>query len=610
MDSQAPQMDFSRIISALETCRRSSGTAGEFWQELATALGAFPQSRSVRLLAKAVDSWKVMATHPIGRGATHTLSQEDFEALQAEADQSNFVGRQLEPLNRGYLLLVRLHTLEAAFPVYCEMLLPAEPNCSHEELTAIFSLAADAPRTFEQSLKDRKVRDQLDDFSRALEVLTAVNARREFIPAAMALVNEVAIRYQSTRVSLGWIDTYYAKVCAMSGTDRYESKVEVVQRLEAAMEECRDQEEEILFPAEEGNVIRRAHEAYLQESHVGAVISVPLRVDGEVCAVLTLEREQGHFTVDEAISLRVIADQSAPVLADLKKSSRWFGKRWLDSWRELFSKVLGPRHTWMKVGAVTLTLFLAFALLFPYTYRVKANFIVVPDSLALMPVPFNGYIDEVYFRPGDVVDAGDTLMTLDDGEVKVEMVRATADLRRFTAEAERAEAIGEMGEFRVARELAGQAEARLQLAQYRLNRVAIRAPFNGVLVEGDLRERLGAPVNQGEVLMKFSRLDELFLKIDLPERDIDLLDGSDQGRLAFASRPDLKFPMTIERIEPSAVAGEGVNYFVIRATLDNEQAEWLRPGMTGVAKLNAGKRTLMWRATHRLVDFLRMTFWI
>jgi hypothetical protein len=104
-------------------------------------------------------------------------------------------------------------------------------------------------------------------------------------------------------------------------------------------------------------------------------------------------------------------------------------------------------------------------------------------------------------------------------------------------------------------------------------------------------------------------MDGLFLEVELEERDIDLLDGSGDGQVAFASRPELKFPVSIERIEPSAQVGEGKNFFVIRAELDATEAEWLRPGMTGIARLDSGDRTLAWRATHRLVDFLRMFFW-
>jgi hypothetical protein len=611
MSIEPQRMSFGELIDALQESRKFSGEPSAFWSYLARALGEFPETRSVRIMARTGDNWKVLAAHPSGRGAAHSLTQEAFETLCAQAEQESFAQLSVSRPVAGHLIFVALHSEETKARIFAEILLPEAPISSRDSLAGVFALAADAPRAYERNLREARVQRQLDDTARALEVLSAVNAKREFMPAAMALVNETAIRFNATRVSLGWVDDYYVKTVAMSGTDRFERKVEVVQRLEAAMEECRDQEEEIVFPALEGSdVICRGHEAYVQESHVGAVISVPLRVDGDVCAILTLEREQGGFTLDEALGLRVIADQSAPVLYDLKQKSRWFGRRWADAGRELTAKAVGPRHTWMKVGALALSVFLIFALFVPYTYRVKANFIIVPDRLALLPVPFEGFIEDVYFKPGDVVEAGQVLVALDDGELQVERVRALADLSRYRAEAEQAEAEGKMGDFRVANELAGQAEARLQLADYRLQRATIKAPFSGVLVEGDLHERIGAPVDQGEVLLKFSRLDGLSVEIELPERDIDLLDDSQQGQIAFASRPDLKFPIGIERVEPSATAGQGSNFFVIRAEFVDAQVEWLRPGMTGVARLDAGHRTLAWRATHRLVDFLRIFFWI
>ena len=611
MATDPTQLNFQPLLDSLEHCRRYTGEPTGFWAAFAEALHAFPECRTVRIITRANEGWKVLATHPQGRGVTHALTREDFELMRAEAEAEPYAERRLQDPVPGYLLLLKLRTEQEDLAVFAELLLPDAPFCDRSSLAAILGVAAELPRNYERGLREARMQRQLDDFSRALEVLATVNARREFTPAAMALVNELADRFEATRVSLGWVANYYVKICAMSGTDRVERKVEVVQRLEAAMEECRDQEEEILYPGAEGaDLVRRSHEAYLQESHVGAIISVPLRVGGEVCAVVTLEREQGEFRPDEALGLRVIADQTAPVLADLRKQSRWFGRRWADAGREVLAKAVGPRHTWMKVGAITLSLFLAFALFVPFTYRVKANFQIVPESQALLPVPFQGYIDEVYQRPGDLVAAGALLFAMDDGELRVEKARALADLRRHRAEAERAEAAGEMGEYRVSMELAGQARARLELAEYRLDRAEVKAPFDGVLVEGDLRDRLGAPVQQGEVMMKFSRLDGLYVEIELEERDIDLLDGSGEGQIAFASRPDLKFPIEIERIEPSAQAGQGSNFFVIRAELTGAEADWLRPGMTGVAKLDGGQRTLAWRATHRLVDFLRMFFWV
>lgn len=611
MESGTSDMDFRGVLAGLDLCRRFNGSATDFWAALARALGKLPEASSVRIVAKAEGGWKVFGTHPAGRGATHSLTEEVFAGLCEEAAEHGYSQQALLQPVEGHLCVVHLSTEESEFVAFAEVLFSQEPECGVAALAGIFALAADAPRNYQRTLRDQQVQRQLEDTSRALELLAEVNAQRKFTPATMTLVNEVAVRFKASRVCLGWVKAHYMRVCAMSGTDRFERKVEILQRLEAAMEECRDQEEEVLFPrVETADTVCRDHEAYVQGAGVSSVLSVPLRVDGEVCAVMTLERESAVFTVEDAISLRVVADQVAPGLSELKRADRWVGQRMADSIRGLLAKAVGPRHTWLKIGAVSLTAFMIFAAFVPYTYRVKANFAVVPDSLALMPVPFDGFIDEVSVRPGDLVSAGSVLVTMDDGELRVEAVRAQADLRRFRAEAEQAEATGEMAAYRVATELAGQADARLKLARYRLDRAAIKAPFDGVLVEGDLRERLGAPVNQGEVLMKVSRLDGLFLEIELPERDIDLLDGSNRGQVAFASRPDVRFPSQIERIEPSAVAGEGRNYFVIRAALEGEQADWLRPGMTGVAKLDGGRRTLLWRATHRLVDFLRMFFWV
>ena len=44
------------------------------------------------------------------------------------------------------------------------------------------------------------------------------------------------------------------------------------------------------------------------------------------------------------------------------------------------------------------------------------------------------------------------------------------------------------------------------------------------------------------------------------------------------------------------------------ATLD-ESAPWMRPGMEGLAKLEVGDRRLIWIATRRISDTLRLWLW-
>jgi multidrug efflux pump subunit AcrA (membrane-fusion protein) len=293
---------------------------------------------------------------------------------------------------------------------------------------------------------------------------------------------------------------------------------------------------------------------------------------------------------------------------DLKKKSRWFGARLATSVRELLAKVLSPKHTWLKFAAIVTSIILFLSLLVPFSYRVSATFIVRPDSLAHMPAPFEGFIAKAGVRPGDLVVAGQTLLALDDRDLSIQQAETRAEIRRHGAEAELAEADGELAELRVARAQKNQAQARLDFFEYQLTRAEVKAPFDGVVVQGDLRERIGAPVKQGEVLLQVSKLDGLYVEIRLPERDIDLIGASRSGQVVFSSRPDLQFPFTVEMISPAAQAdGEG-NAFTLRARLE-EDADWLRPGMSGIARLNAGDRTLAWRATHRIIDFIRMRLW-
>jgi RND family efflux transporter MFP subunit len=340
-------------------------------------------------------------------------------------------------------------------------------------------------------------------------------------------------------------------------------------------------------------------------------MSVPLRVDGTGCGVITLERGDAGstFTENEALALRVVADQVARRLDDLHRHDRWFGARWTIATREWLAGFLGPKQTWIKATAIICAVLLAFSLLVPLPYRVNANFIVRAEALLHLPAPYEGYLGSVNVRPGDLVRSGDLLLTLDRSDLLVERAAARAERQRYASESERAEADQKLADLRAARAALAQAEARLELIDYRLARAEMRAPFDGVVVDGDLRERIGAPVRSGDVLMKVSRLEGLYVEMRVPERDVDLIAASKSAEIAFTTRPEDTFTVAIERIEPAAQVEREGNVFVVRGRLVTERADWLRPGMSGIAKVESSRRTFAWIATHRLVDFLRLKLW-
>jgi biotin carboxyl carrier protein len=599
-------------LEALQHLRQFAGGPPAFWAQFTELAQRLTGAQQARCVVQLNGAWSLLATAPsTGANPRAFLQKTLGEAAQKAIAEGSSVIVPAEFEEGSQHLLQVLHGGENAAQCLLELRFDA---AQLEQVDAAFwaellPLIADTPEIYQQNLSAARNRFESARMQEALDVLAIVNQQPKFAPASMALVNELTSRLEAERACLGWVKAPYVRVLALSGTEKFERKMQILQTLEAAMEECRDQDEELLWPAPTSSqAIYHDHEAYARDSGSDCLISVPLRCQGESVGVLTLEREKKPFTQEEAWGLRVIADQVAPRLKDLRHQSRWFGARWATSWRRGLAGLLSPRHTWLKTGAIVGSAVLLFCLLVPLPYRVSSTFVLRPESLVHMPAPFEGFIASTNVRPGDLVVAGQVLVSLNDRDLLLERAETLGEIRRFQAQAELSEANRDLADLRISQARLQQAEARLDLLEHRLSRSEIRAPFDGVVVQGDLRERIGAPVQQGEVLVQISELEGFYLQIRVPERDVDLVGDNRQGSVVFASRPDVQFLFEITAVSPAArIADEG-NIFALRANL-LEQAEWMTPGMTGVAKIDVGKRTLAWRATHRIVDFIRMRIW-
>lgn len=484
-------------------------------------------------------------------------------------------------------------------------------------------------------------RQQADHLHQALDLMLVLQPERRFVALAMRLVNELAARFSCDRVSLGLLHHGSMRLRALSHTEKFDRKTEASLALIAAMEEAVDQGIEIQLPAPEDSTwIDRDHKAYARSQGLGHVLSLPLFPPGhgtgsalseeaarsaredaealdpderetvEAVGALTFERESRPFTPDEAAALRVIADQAVRLLLDLHRSDRWFGARWAAAARRTLARLLGPEHTWWKLLGLLLAAGLLTLIFGKGNYRIEGDFTVRAGELSHVVSPFDGYLEEALVRPGDPVRSGQVILRLDRRDLFLQRQATLADAAAHQGAMLRAEASADLAAMRVERARLEQANAQLELIEFRLQQSELRAPFDGVVVEGDLEQQIGAPLRQGESLVQIARLDDLHLELKIDERDIQELEPGRTGRVAFTSQPALKFPMEIERVEPAARVDEGGNLFVARAQFQTDQPEpWWRPGMTGIAKVDAGRRSYWWIVTHRTADFIRLRWW-
>lgn len=297
-------------------------------------------------------------------------------------------------------------------------------------------------------------------------------------------------------------------------------------------------------------------------------------------------------------------------LLDLYQRSNWFGARMARKARKILGKLLGFEHTWAKFFGIVGIALVLFATLVPLQYKVSSPAILKIDKIIYLTAPFDGYIDSVCVKPGDIVYKGQELLRLDQKELKLEEANLLAEEQNNRREIQKAQADQQLADMRIHQAQLAQTLAKLQTVRYKLSKSVILATADSaIIVEGDLQKKLGAPVNQGSELFQMALIENIYVEVDVNEIEIDNIQVGSDGLLAVKSHPEQTFHFRSKRIDPSATIKDQENVFLVRGEFTQKTPSWFRPGMTGIAKIYSDKKTLWWILSHQAIDYLRLKLW-
>jgi multidrug resistance efflux pump len=607
-----PDQAYLRSLEDLQRLRRFGGEPARFWSSYLHILLRISSAVSGAIVLRDVQNdggWRFLAASRPGL-TTGSGAETLFARLTELAEEcfENGAAWGSDP-EGGEILAVRLFTGNEDADCLVSLSMKRGHRLENVEALKRVQLVADVPASYQLQRVATESITKVEHFAGVLDLMVLINAEKRFLAASMTFCNELASRHQCERVSLGWLHRGYIRLQTMSHVDHFDRKTEAVQNLEAAMEEALDQNSEVLIPGQHGGLINRDHQHFARGNDVPYLCSLPLREDEEPVAVCTCERSSAAFSETEMRLLRLSCDQAVRRLADLKRTDRWFGARLASGLKDKLGRIFGYEHTGIKIIALLIAAALGTAIFGHFPYRVKAPVILRTDDLAYLTAPFDGHIERVLVRVGDEVEEGEELLRLDQTELLLRETEVIAEKNRYSSEFEKARAAGSPADMRITRAQYDQSAARHELIRYQLDRAVVRAPFSGIIVEGDLKERIGSPVRQGDMLFKLARIERLYAELKVSENDIHEIGQTVEGEIALASRPEDVYPIEVFRMEPVAVAEEKGNVFIVHAGFPSGPQDWWRPGMTGVAKLKIGDRSLVWIATHRTVDFLRLRLW-
>ncbi len=624
-DPHSVEQDSSHFIARLLELNRFSGEPAAFLQQLLRLKCQVCGAEAAAILRLDGKNTQVLALAPEGiQKRQDSAWLREAMALASEAGRTEQISvrqrQELSPAESAHsgtwhlvYLPVKVGTLNFGLEVYSLPLGSGEDLRGRIEALELLLPYFDF---YEARYQLAGFRDKTTRLHQVCDTLVKLNGSDEFLGAAMRLCNETASRWGCSRVSFGLLKGRYIRLKAMSNTEKFKAKIDLVGALENTMEEALDQNRQVKFPQDgAGDYIARAAERYSHSFGPVAMLSLPLRRADKVEAVLTLERAaEKPFSVEEEEALRLLLDLYSARLLDLAESDRWWGARLATRARRSLAWVLGPRHTWMKLAAIAV---LGGAIVLSQwrgIYQVEGTFIFEPVLEQIVVAPFPGELAEVHVHNGDKVKEGELLAAMDVIETRMQI--ASLEAEEFESQKRSAVAMsaGKTAEAQIALAQAQRSAAQKRLQQLHLSRAEIRAPLGGTLVAVDLDKRRHATLQFGEEILRVLSVDQLKATVFVPEEQIADVKLGALGSLATVAYPDRKLNYTVTHIDRVARVNEQKNVFRVEVTFEASATEglrsWAKVGMEGAARIDVQAELYAWIWTRKAINWVRMQLWI
>ncbi len=454
-------------------------------------------------------------------------------------------------------------------------------------------------------------RDRLGKLTR---LIATTLAPERFAAAAMALTTELSTELQCDRVFLGMMRSRKTRLEAISRTASLAPREPFAQAVAAAMDEAGDQAAVIALPPAEDSPaaghVTLEHEALQSRFDLGSLCTVPLISDDEVIGALLFERAADQpFTTEELALFEQIGRFLAPILKMKYRTGKPFPGRMLDRLSRWKRWLLSRRGVaWKAAFAGMLALLVALGSI-PVAFEITAPARLEGAIQRSIAAPASGYIKEVHVRPGDRVRKGDLLIELDDEDLLLEKEKAQNEIHKLDSQYGQALAERDRAKLAVIQAGIAEATAKLELIEQQLARTRLRSPLDGIVLDGDLTQSLGAPVDQGENLITLTPSLDFRIVLDVDERDIDEIGPAQKGRITFSADPAHHYPIEVKRISPVARIKHQRNVFEVEAGFTDDPAQRLRPGFEGIARIHVDDRPplkIAWRAFR---DWLYLQLW-
>src|SRR5262249_54148550 len=157
----------------------------------------------------------------------------------------------------------------------------------------------------------------------------------------------------------------------------------------------------------------------------------------------------------------------------------------------------------------------------------------------------------------------------DDKDRVIERLKWIAKRGEHRTEYGKALAKGERASAQIAQAQIEQADAQIALLDEEIKRTRIIAPFDGVVISGDLSQSVGAAARAGDELFQLAPLESYRVILKVDERDVTEIRAGQTGTLLLTAMPLQPLRYVVARLTSIAEVEEGANAFRVEAELQD-----------------------------------------
>jgi len=214
----------------------------------------------------------------------------------------------------------------------------------------------------------------------------------------------------------------------------------------------------------------------------------------------------------------------------------------------------------------------------------------------------------VLVQEGATVSRGMPLASLRATQLLSDRAATAAAIGAAERSAALAASRGDAAEERLQRMRGEALREELALLDEEVGRTTISAPVTGTVLTPRLDERVGASLDEGDLLLTLGRTDTLELEFGVSQRDIGRIQPGQQTILRVDALPQQTFVGQVTSIGQLAVDSGSSVHYPVRAAVANPDG-MLKPQMEAYARVLTSSTSALDRLLRGPARWARLAWW-